>query len=123
MTIGLEHTADDNPAIDRNFDKLRSSLIDASGVTGTTSGQTLTLRFGIATATFTASARSAGFTVSHGLGTTPECIIAMSVGSTMNICVNYVSGSRTDTDFDLVSETVDGTAISGTAAVFWLAMG
>lgn len=116
MTINLEHTADENTAIDRNFEKLKSLVID-------TGGESVGMRFGIAVLTYTAAAVTPALTVTHGLGVTPECILALPASGANRHCVNYVVVTRTDTTFDLISETVTGAAISGNLSVFWLVIG
>lgn len=114
--INLEHTADHNPAVERNFDLLRSLVVD-------TGGTSVALRFGTATLTYTAAAVSAATTVAHNLGTTPEFIGSIGTAGTKRHIVNYVSSTRTTTGFDLISETADGAAMSGSISVFWLAIG
>lgn len=114
--ISLERLFDNSPT-DRNFQRLVSLVVD-------TGGQSVGLRFGTVTLTYTASATSAAATVTHGLGKTPEYIGSLgTTGLSKRHVVNYVSGSRNDTDFQLQAETADSAAVTGSISVFWVVIG
>jgi hypothetical protein len=82
------------------------------------------VRVGTATLTYTAAAVSAAATVNHGLGVTPDFVIAGGTTSAADRhVVNYVAGSRNSTSFQLQSEVADGSAVSLSISVFWLAVG
>lgn len=82
------------------------------------------IRIGTATLTYTASATSAATTIPHGLGTTPTHINSIGTTGLAKLhVVNYVSGSRNGTDFQLQSETRDGAAVTGSISVFWVVLG
>lgn len=68
MTIALEHLADGSIS-DHNFQKLMALVLD-------TGGQSIGLRIGTGTVTFTTSTTSPVVTVNHGLGKTPVVVFA-----------------------------------------------
>lgn len=81
------------------------------------------IRFGTVILNYTASATSAQLTVAHELGTTPEIILALPAGGANRHVVNYVSGTRDATSFDLIAETNTSAAITAALTVFWLVVG
>lgn len=115
MSINLEHTADDNPAIDRNFEKLKSLVID-------TGGESAGIRFGMATLTFPGGTSIfTPDTVPHGLGITPEVAFATAVHS--NVFIGVASLDPTNLVFE--GRTVDATIPGAGSSVnyFWLVIG
>jgi hypothetical protein len=66
--IDLEHVLTGD-GVERNFDKLRSLVPD-------TGGQSIRLRFGMATLSFTASSDSNVLDVAHGMDPQPLLVIA-----------------------------------------------
>lgn len=102
--------------VQRNFDKLVATLID-------TGGQSVGIRFGTDTLSFSAAAASATKTITHGLGKTPVAVFAMSDLSTEYIVINSIAASFTDTQFQVKAQTASGSSITQTPRFYWLAIG
>lgn len=112
--INLEHTADENPAIDRNFDFLRSFVMNTGDLE-------VGIRFGVATDTWPgASQISTGVAVAHGLGTTPKVVFCQSQTVVAHARPTTVGA----TTFNINHRTVDGSSPAiGNAPAYWLVIG
>lgn len=106
----------DGTATARNFDKLRTLLID-------TGGQSIGLRFGSDSLSFAASAVSVTRTVNHGLAKIPQAILVLPTLGTEYIVANYVGASRNDVSFQVSGQTNSGSAITADLGFFWVAIG
>lgn len=114
MTIALEHTADSNPAIDRNFEKLKTLVIDTGGVSvSQRAGSQVVTWPGGSPITNTA-------TVTHGLDHAPTSIM---LSSSDNSNPGY--SNITATTFDITARTVDGSlpGAGSTTGVSWQVWG
>lgn len=112
--INLEHTGDGNSTIDRNFELLRSIVIDTGALE-------VGMRFGVATDTWPGAAQiSTGVVVTHGLGTTPKVVFCQSQTVVAHARPTAVGA----TTFTINHRTVDASAPAiGNAPVYWLAIG
>lgn len=109
--MNLEHTADENPAIDRNFNKLKAEVIDTGGLS-------LSLRRGSGNVTFPGGSPFTNVvTVTHGLSAAPGQIIVTSSNTNTNVAYSNV----TATTFDVSGQTVDGSSPgAGNVAFSWM---
>jgi hypothetical protein len=112
--INLENLLDGSIA-DRNFQALARLGID-------TGGQSVGIRFGVATLSWTASTDSAVLTVTHGLGRTPVVVVANSFSAASFASVPYCTTlSFTSTSFGLAG--IVRAAFTGSTQVCWVAIG
>lgn len=114
MPINIEHSLGDNEAIERNFNVLRSLVID-------TGGKDISMRFGVATDAWPGGAdTTTGVAVAHGLSTTPVVVFTQST----TILAHARPTALTGTTFNINAKTVDGSAPgAGNLAIYWLAIG
>lgn len=112
MTIVLEHLADGSIS-DRNFQTLMKLVPD-------TGGQSVGIRFGVATCAWTASAYSAALVVSHGLGKTP---VNIQLTPHSNPDMTFGPTARSATTFTVQGYFAPGIAITGSFPVDWVAIG
>lgn len=123
----LEFTANDNPAVDRNFDKLKadygtliSSVVSTGGAGGT--GTALFLRYGLSNFNFPGGAALSNvMTLPHGCPTTPVSIVVTTLQPIYNPAVLLGADA---TNFQVQAQTIDGSApVGGTNGLFyWLAL-
>lgn len=111
MTISLDPLGDGSVS-DRNFQKLMSLVLD-------TGGRSVGIRFGTATATWTASATSATVTIPHGLGKIPGFV---TYGS-KNTPFEYATASVDATNISTVGYQTAGTVVTGTLTFYWVVLG
>jgi hypothetical protein len=111
--ITLEALAD-NSISDRNFQKLRSLVLDTGGITAG-------IRIGTDAVTFTASTTSATKTVTHGLGKIPTFVGLQAVDSSGAITVRPVAGASNNTTFDAIGRCAS--AVTGAATFYWVVIG
>lgn len=113
MSISLEHLADgDWQGLRRVIDVLMKLVID-------TGGQTVGVRFGVSSVTFTASNVSAAHAgILHGLATTPVVVIATARDPIVNIGCN--GRSATALQFQGTCVTAP---ITATITLDWVAIG
>ena len=113
MTISLEHIVpEDWRAVERMRVALQSLVIDAGG-------QSLGLRIGTGSATWTAAVNSASVTVPHGLGKTPTIAGAF----TRDLGIAYAVTARDATNITVRGFATAGTPTSGTATFDWAVIG
>lgn len=110
--IGLEQIADGS-VTDRNFQKLMSLVID-------TGGQSVGLRFGVASVTHTASVQGVQ-TVTHGLGRTPGAVLCTVNAGADGTAYTASAFNLAATTFGIV--TTRAPAFSATLSVYWVAIG
>jgi hypothetical protein len=112
MGLVLEHVQpNDWNALNRTIDLLAGLVLD-------TGGQSLGIRVGQSTVTFTASALSATTVVSHGLGRTPVAVFYGNVDANMDNLATTVVGATTFTVQGRYSS-----AVTGTASLYWMVVG
>lgn len=109
--IKLEHLADSSIS-DRNFQKLMSLVLD-------TGGESVGLRFGTGSATWTAAVNSASVTVPHGLGKIPAAAGAF----TRDLGIAYAVTARDATNITVRGFATAGAPTSGTATFDWAVIG
>lgn len=98
-----------------NFDQIAKQFLD-------TGGQSLKMRVGTATATFSASPTSATKTVNHGLGSTPVAVFITPSSTGVAWAVPHV-GAFTSTSFGVVLRDADAVNRTGDHSFYWLAVG
>lgn len=103
-------------AVRRNFEKAQVLSVD-------TGGQSLGVRFGTDTASFSAASNTGSITVAHGLGKTPEFISVFPALGSVPMFASYIAASRTDTEFDYRLDTGDGSSVTEDVGVFWMVIG
>lgn len=109
--IVLEHVApEDWAAVGRNSDALMRLVVD-------TGGQSLGVRAGSSSVTFTASAHSANKTITHGLGRAPRSV---TFGTYNEIIILIVSKSAADF---VVQGWAPGGVVTATLSFDWQAIG
>lgn len=121
MSLGLEFTGDYGP-VQRNFDKLNTSVLD-------TGGQDIATRIGDGTdlVTFPGGSSKSGTTVvSHGLGVVPVFVAAVpnqTQGGTDTLA--FETFTYTDTTFSVRGQFTQGLvpALGSTATFGWKAEG
>lgn len=99
-------------------DELRVLIRQLQGAMGG-----LAFRVGIENAIFTAANNTGSVPVVHGLGKVPAFIDVFPTLASVPLTANYISASRTDTDFEFRLDTADGSSISTTVGCFWIVMG
>jgi hypothetical protein len=110
----------DAKSIQKNFDYLAGILTNLMGGSG---AGNVGIRFGTSTMAWAASTDSGPKTITHGLGKTPVVVFVTNgdtVGSYPGIAAFTVL-SVNSTTFDTYGRTAG--AITGTKAIFWVALG
>lgn len=116
---------DDWQVVRRNFERLERlfSLVskDSDGFGFTVAG--VSVRFGTATATWTASATSAAKTINHGLGHSPLAVLVSGATFQGSHIAAFDAYTYTTTQFTTHGQFVDGTSITGNSDFAWVAIG
>lgn len=113
MGIALERL-EDNSVTDRNFLTLAEIVVD-------TGGQSVGVRFGANSATWSASPTSATKTIAHGLGRTPGAVFVSATGTGFLL---YSEASASNSTNIFISGTdTRNTSLTGTFAFYWLVIG
>lgn len=111
--IALDHIADgDWQAVERLRLALQSLVVD-------TGGQSIGVRFGTSTATWTAAATTPGVTIPHGLARSPIYAHA----STRTSLLEYAVTSRDATNIVVTGFVTMNTAFTGSATFDWVVIG
>lgn len=108
----------DPEVVQFNFDKL-AQLVPETG------GLSVRLRFGTGTLTWPGGSQfSNGLSPTHGLGTTPQVVVAIVMRSTTPLVVLNLTATGATT-FSVVGETSDATSPANTRTdtVHWLVIG
>ena len=97
--------------------------IDSLGFLQLLTGGTRKISFGTTVLTFSGGSQSNSPTVTHGLGTTPACVLAVpSDGFTNVVGPALAVGNVGSTTFTVIGADVDATPRSATVGVYWLAI-
>lgn len=83
----------------------------------------ISVRFGTATATWTASATSAAKTINHGLGHSPLAVLVSGATFQGSHIAAFDAYTYTTTQFTTHGQFVDGTSITGNSDFAWVAIG
>lgn len=111
--IALEHISpEDWNAVDRMRQTLNALVLD-------TGGRSVGIRFGVGTATWTASAFSAAVVIPHGLGRAPVVAFAGSQNALNGYSVSGVGA----TNMSVTGFRTDNVSVTGSAGFFWVVFG
>jgi hypothetical protein len=110
------------PYWDGSDDSLRFILDLIASRFVDTGGRSVGVRWGVQELTFSGAASSATEEVEHGLGTTPVIVLATADidGDAWCLCL---TGTYTDTTFEIAGRDTDAALITGTSNAYWLALG
>lgn len=117
MSIGLERVQEgDWDGLNRVIDRLRSLVLD-------TGGQSIGVRFGHVTLSWSSSTSAGNQVVAHGLGRTPENVqvTPRSMPFSSGVTVTCKEVSRDATDITINAEA--SSSVTGDVVVDWLVVG
>lgn len=116
MTLALPGGLDDDSERQQKFDQIAQAMPGFGG-------KSVEIRYGTTVLTWTASTTSAGATVSHGLGKTPQIVVATVGAYGSSNAAHAQVGGFGATTFNLQGQITAGAALTGTLPCYWIAIG
>lgn len=98
------------------LDRIATAFID-------TGGQSLKLRSGTSSVTYTAAATSAQKTIPHGMGSTPVRVWAFQRAPLVEFTHLYESTAADATNIYLTGRQIGGAVVTNTQNIYWFALG